>query len=651
MANDSPKLSVDLEARITAFEKQLKRATATADKQFGTIEKRGAAMTSRLDAQLANIGSGIKGNVLGFFTGIGSGALAALAPVALFNTALETIDDASHLVDVADRIGLTTTALQELSFGFSQAGVDQATFETGMEQFSKRIGEAATKGGRLADILKANGIAIRDSNGQIKTSEQLLASYAELVRNAASEQEKMVLVTEAFGRGGADFLNALKDGAAGINGMAKAAEDAGGVIDEQLLRRAEELGDRWDAAWRRFSVSAQSAILTAIEGLDGLNGRMNEFLKNRQAAEMGALAGSLVGQPGDVVTGPGRSDKPDAIDTRIAQAFGGEIAKADTALVEALQKRYGAAASKATVIPGEKTSGGGGGGRNAAAAAALREAEAVLRVIEGLKEEQQLRGATDLEREKANALRQAGSAATAEQRAEIEQLVEAIYREREATEAAADASQELRDIGRDVLGGMISDLRAGKTRAEALAGALDKVANKLLDIGLDALFSGSGGGFGGIFSLLGFAKGGFVKLAGGGQVRGPGGPTGDKIPAMLSDGEHVTNARSAKKYRALLTAINNDNMPGFASGGFFGSPIPMPRTPSIPRAANDNRVHVTVGVGADQNGNLLPFVQSVTQDNIRRASPSIVQASVQQSQKATQRNMPNLLAEAQSRRL
>ncbi|RWP06710.1 hypothetical protein [Mesorhizobium sp.] len=610
------------------------KAKKVSSDSMSAIERRGAQMTSRLDAQFAKIGSGLKGNVLGFFTGIGSGALAALGPISLFNVALKTIDDASRLVDVADRIGLTTTALQELSFGFSQAGVDQATFETGMEQFSKRIGEAATKGGRLADILKANGIAIRDTNGQIKSSEQLLASYAELVRNAASEQERMVLVTEAFGKGGGDFLNALKDGAAGINGMAKAAEDAGGVIDEQLLRRAEEMGDRWDAAWRRFSVSAQSAILTAIEGLDGLNGRMQEFLKNRQAAEMGALAGSLAGQPGDVVTGPGRSDKPDAIDTRIAQAFGGEIQKADTALVDALQKRYGAAASKATIIPGEKSSGGGGGGgRNAAAAAAIREAEAVLSVIEGLKEEQALIGATEVEREKANALRQAGSAATAEQRAEIEQLVEAIYREREATEAAADASQELRDIGRDVLGGMISDLRSGQSGAEALAGALDKVASKLLEIGLDSLFSGTGGGFGGIFSALGFAKGGYT---GNGSKNQPAG--------VVHKGEYVFSKAATDK----IGAANLENLHrGYASGGLV-SAIPSLATPRIMPAGNQNRPQVVeLHVVGEPGPEFIPTIQAHSRD----VAVKVTQAGLGKYDKQLNRTIGGKLANAQSRHL
>lgn len=49
-----------------------------------------------------------------------------------------------------------------------------------------------------------------------------------------------------------------------------------------------------------------------------------------------------------------------------------------------------------------------------------------------------------------------------------------------------------------------------------------------------------------------------IYAASGGWIRGPGGPTGDKIPAQLSDGEFVVKASSAKKYAKLVEAINND---------------------------------------------------------------------------------------------
>ena len=58
------------------------------------------------------------------------------------------------------------------------------------------------------------------------------------------------------------------------------------------------------------------------------------------------------------------------------------------------------------------------------------------------------------------------------------------------------------------------------------------------------------------------------KRASGGLVSGPGTSTSDSIPALLSDGEFVVNARSTQIFRPLLSAINaTAGMPQFAVGG------------------------------------------------------------------------------------
>lgn len=58
------------------------------------------------------------------------------------------------------------------------------------------------------------------------------------------------------------------------------------------------------------------------------------------------------------------------------------------------------------------------------------------------------------------------------------------------------------------------------------------------------------------------------KLASGGFVSGKGTATSDSIPAMLSNGEYVINARTANTIGVdMLDAINFGKVPGFAKGG------------------------------------------------------------------------------------
>jgi len=72
--------------------------------------------------------------------------------------------------------------------------------------------------------------------------------------------------------------------------------------------------------------------------------------------------------------------------------------------------------------------------------------------------------------------------------------------------------------------------------------------------------------------IPGLRDGGMVEsFATGGQVAGPGGPTADRVPAMLSDGEYVIRASSVNKFGArFFDALNSGRLPKFSLGGLFG---------------------------------------------------------------------------------
>jgi hypothetical protein len=139
-----------------------------------------------------------------------------------------------------------------------------------------------------------------------------------------------------------------------------------------------------------------------------------------------------------------------------------------------------------------------------------RERQAVLEFIEQLEHEYRLLGASNLEREVANGLRQAGAAATEEQRAQIEALITATYSEQEAIDKLNKSSQEWADTIQQATRGFIDDLIAGKDAAEAFSNVLSSIANKLIDVGLNSLFGTGGFNVAGLFGG-GRAQGGPVS--------------------------------------------------------------------------------------------------------------------------------------------
>jgi hypothetical protein len=146
-----------------------------------------------------------------------------------------------------------------------------------------------------------------------------------------------------------------------------------------------------------------------------------------------------------------------------------------------------------------------------------------------------------------------------------------------------------------ILDGTESVKSAFKRMATSIIADLARIAIE------KAIVSAIGGSF------FGFAKGGEVQAhATGGQIFGAGTGTSDDILSWLSNGEFVVTAEATRKNLPLLKAINDNQLPAFATGGIVGS---MPSLPNVRAAANDvyasrgNRMqldaNVTVNAGPE----------------------------------------------------
>lgn len=161
--------------------------------------------------------------------------------------------------------------------------------------------------------------------------------------------------------------------------------------------------------------------------------------------------------------------------------------------------------------------------------AADREAEAVAELIKKLEFENSLIGMSNEQKAVANALRQAGAAATAEQQAAIERLTLASIAENAQLKQAEELYNSIKSAADTALTGFLNDIAQGKSATEALSGVLDNLLAKLIDFGistaLNAIFPGLGTLTSGITSGVAGARasGGPVR-AGGSYIVGENGP-------------------------------------------------------------------------------------------------------------------------------
>jgi hypothetical protein len=430
------------------------------------------------------------------------------------------VGEASQLAKTADKIGLGVEELQRLRFGFELTGVAANQTDTAMQRFSRRVAQAANGSGELYEILRQNDVALRNQDGSMRSQTAILRDYANLIQNAGSEQERLLLAFKAFDTEGAALVNGLKAGASGLDELMGKADAAGGVIDEALIRKAEEIDDQFATLWRNFEVNAKSAILAASSEMSVFLRQLSAFEKSFDEAVSSVLPAGLQS-----------NFAKSRLEKQLAPTFGtrnvnsGMFYRDDIGAPTSSPPEITVTPTRRTIIPDQK--------RDAASKAASREADAVLRVIEALRLEQEQLGKTSQEKRILTELSRAGTMATTEQKEEIRQLVTEIEKAERAEKAMADAAQFFQGQAMSAFGAITSQIKTGNA-------ALDRFLQSLIEATAQAALFGSGplaglfggGGGGGIGGLLGGLFGGF--FANGGNLgAGKWGIAGENGPEII----------------------------------------------------------------------------------------------------------------------
>lgn len=228
----------------------------------------------------------------------GAAALAGALAVRQFTQFTRAaIDNAGAIQDVATKVGLTTQALQQMRFAAAQTGVAQNALDMGMQRFSRRLGEVAQGQGELLKTAEQYNVAIRDSEGRMRANVDILKDFAERIRTAEADQERLRIAFKLFDSEGAALVNTLRDGRVGLERYMEQAVAFGAVMSDTVIARAKLASDNLSALEQIYKTSFNTAIVE--EFADGLTLTADNM---KSAAEAGKAFGQLVGASMRAVT-------------------------------------------------------------------------------------------------------------------------------------------------------------------------------------------------------------------------------------------------------------------------------------------------------------------------------------------------------------
>lgn len=237
MAKQTDTLLLELRADISDLQSDLNKATRSI-KGFGkqTTGSFGAitAAAKRMAGPLA----------------------AAFTITGLTRTVNQLVDAADSIGKSADKIGLSTTELQEWRYAAERNRVAANTLDMAVQRFTRRTAEAAQGTGEAKAALEELGIELLDTEGNLRRPEELLLDVADAMEKVESQGDRVRIAMRLFDSEGVAMVNVLRGGSSALREMKQELADVGGIIDEDLIRNTEELKNataELDTAWRGFS--------------------------------------------------------------------------------------------------------------------------------------------------------------------------------------------------------------------------------------------------------------------------------------------------------------------------------------------------------------------------------------------------------------
>lgn len=253
-----------------------------------------AANVARLQADMAKVKGTVEGamgavksSINGVRAGL-SGLAAGLSVGALTGFLKNAIDAADAMDDMSQKIGVSVEDLAGLQLAFKFGGVEASGLQTAMVRL-------ASEASKNSEVFRTLGVSVKGSDGQLKSSREILGEVAEKFEGLDDGARKTALAVELFGKSGADLIPMLNGGAEGLAEFDAIAQKLGLTISSETAAQAAKFNDTLDLLGQGVQgIGTQVAanLLPTMQNLAG--GFLEAFTQgDRLSGLSGALAGAM----------------------------------------------------------------------------------------------------------------------------------------------------------------------------------------------------------------------------------------------------------------------------------------------------------------------------------------------------------------------
>ena len=189
------------------------------------------------------------------------------------------IDSADSFGKLSDQTGIAANSLQAYVNAGKLAGIGQETIDKGLRRLAQSMREADQGVATYSDSFNALGLSVRDSEGNLKSSETVLGEIADRFADLPDGATKAAISMEIFGRSGASLINLL-------NGGSAALEEFNYAVSDEFAQNAEFFNDQIAVLAIRFDGFRKQLADALLPVLNNLIGVFSDLFSSQNDFDM-----------------------------------------------------------------------------------------------------------------------------------------------------------------------------------------------------------------------------------------------------------------------------------------------------------------------------------------------------------------------------
>ncbi|MDR1364354.1 MAG: phage tail tape measure protein [Oscillospiraceae bacterium] len=154
---------------------------------------------------------------------------------------------ADEMLELSTKTGLSTKTLQEFSAVQELIDVDLNTFTSSLSKNTKSMANAQKGTGETAKAYQKLGIAVTDSSGNLRSSEEVFWQSIDALSAIENATERDAIAMTLFGKSAQELNPLIAQGSAGFSELSKQAHEMGLVLEDDALNALGNLDDAMNA--------------------------------------------------------------------------------------------------------------------------------------------------------------------------------------------------------------------------------------------------------------------------------------------------------------------------------------------------------------------------------------------------------------------